>query len=60
MNDDPFAFVYINDFFYGTPGGPALHSAVEGCGAPGGIGTPNIRIRSPMLYPIELRARYGR
>ncbi len=26
-------------------------------GAPGGIRTPDPRIRSPMLYPAELRAR---
>ena len=26
-------------------------------GTPGGIRTPNLRIRSPLLYPIELQAR---
>ena len=28
-------------------------------GAPGGIRTPDTRIRSPVLYPAELRARRG-
>ena len=28
-----------------------------GCGAPGEARTPNPRLRRPMLYPIELRAR---
>src|SRR5437867_13436695 len=27
------------------------------CGAPGGARTPDHRIRSPVLYPAELRAR---
>ena len=27
------------------------------CGTPGGIRTPGLRIRSPTLYPAELRAR---
>jgi hypothetical protein len=25
------------------------------CGAPGGTRTPNLRLRSPLLYPIELQ-----
>jgi hypothetical protein len=25
-------------------------------GTPGGIRTPNLRIRSPLLYPVELQA----
>jgi hypothetical protein len=29
-------------------------------GAPGGIRTPGPRIRSPMLYPAELRAQEGK
>ena len=28
-----------------------------GAGAPGGIRTPDLRIRSPLLYPAELRAQ---
>jgi hypothetical protein len=27
------------------------------CGTPGGIRTPGLRIRSPLLYPTELQAR---
>ncbi len=27
-------------------------------GAPAGIRTPNLLIRSQMLYPVELRAQY--
>ena len=28
-------------------------------GAPGGIRTPNLLIRSQALYPVELRAQFG-
>ena len=31
---------------------------IEKIGAPGGIRTPNPQIRSLMLYPVELRARF--
>ena len=27
-------------------------------GAPGGTRTPNPRVRSPILYPVELQARF--
>ncbi len=35
-----------------------LHSApAKDVSAPGGTRTPSLRIRNPLLYPIELRAR---
>src|SRR2546426_5876251 len=34
-----------------------LHPESEHDGAPGGARTPDHRIRSPVLYPAELRAR---
>ncbi len=34
-------------------------SIVKKVGAPGGIRTPDTRIRSPVLYPAELLARFG-
>ncbi len=40
---------------------PTLHSAVQEIvlSAPEEIRTPNLLIRSQMLYPVELRARGG-
>ena len=35
------------------------YNVQEGNGAPEEIRTPNLLIRSQMLYPIELRARIG-
>src|SRR5579863_2009533 len=38
---------------------PYVRNGPEGAGALGEIRTPDPRIRSPMLYPAELRAREG-
>ncbi len=38
-------------------GQPSTPSGLHQGGAPGEIRTPDHRIRSPMLYPAELRAR---
>lgn len=37
--------------------GPSLLGGEAAIGAPGVIRTPNLRLRSPPLYPFELRAR---
>ena len=41
-----------------TIGDNIRFGGVEKTGAPGGIRTPNPQIRSLMLYPVELRARF--
>ena len=41
----------------GKGGGPT--KAPKTFGTPGGIRTPDPRLRRPMLYPTELRARVG-
>ena len=38
---------------------PELQLSGDLCGALGGTRTPNLLIRSQMLYPIELRAQHG-
>ena len=41
----------------GVPKNPASAGRHGFRGAPGGIRTPNLRFRRPLLYPIEVRAR---
>ncbi len=33
-----------------------IHHINNGCGAPGRVRTCNLRLRRPLLYPVELRA----
>ncbi len=42
-----------------TRGQPFLGQPLDIIGAPAGIRTPGLRIRSPLLYPAELRALWG-
>jgi hypothetical protein len=59
----PVAFLGPNDQHGGgCPGGapgPSDGSDRRNIGAPGGIRTPYLLVRSQSLYPIELRAREG-
>src|SRR5438105_5795839 len=45
--------IAVNDVFKGSP----LDSLVRKKSVPGGIRTPNLLIRSQLLYPVELQTQ---